>query len=121
MSRLIAVEGCTLAFRNEAATGVIIVDPIGTKASSGGNKIYTIISFTVTNYTTAGFTQKDPVKGVIIGTAKTVTLGGQPVILVNDGSLPITIKGITIPTGTDAQVTDSVYVKDAGQNVVKAT
>lgn len=121
MSKLIAVEGCTLAFRNAAATGVITVDPINTKASSGGNKIYTIISFTVTNYTTTGFTQKDPVKGTITGTAETVTLRGQPVVLVDDESLPIIIKGVTVPTGTDAQVTDSVYVKSAGQNVVKAT
>lgn len=120
MSKYIAVEGCELAFRNPIATGNIVIDPINTKASSKGNKIYAgELKFTITGYTVGMFSQTTPLKGVIKGTAQFSTSEGEHLVLLGDASDTLTIVGKE--DGEDTTKSDTVYVKDAGQNVAKST
>lgn len=123
MSKYIATTGCILACQNITATAVIQVTGINKyKASSGKNNIWAKqIDFIISTYSipSTGFVQSAPTTGSIIATSTSVTASGDAVVLEGDKSVPLTIKGMIGPVSTDVQ--DIVYVKSAGQNVVKAT
>ena len=123
MSGYIATTACTLACQNTAATAVIQVTGINKyKASSGKNNVWAKqIDFTISAYSISatGFTQSTPTTGSIIATATSVTATKDAVVLEGDKSASLTIKGMI--GDKQATVVDIVYVKSAGQNVVKAT
>lgn len=122
MSKLIAVEGCELAFKNPLATGNITIIPPapGTSLSSNRNKIYAKqIDIQITGYTIGGFVQTTPILSNIPGTASFATADGDPLVLEGDESEELTIPGQEGNYTTTKK--DTVYVKAAGQNVVKAT
>lgn len=120
MSKFIATSKCVLAFNNTAATGNIVIVNMTSPCTSDGNGIfYDKIQFTVSNYTIGGFSQTSPVQGSIIGTSQFATIKKKPVVLEGDTSATLIIPGQEGDSTTTK--TDTVYVKDAGQNVIKAT
>lgn len=122
MSKYISVVGCELSFKNPLASGLITITPPSspTSCSSSKNKIYAgQLNFTVSGYTVGSFVQSTPVQGSIQGTAAFATADGQPLLLEGDSSTVLTIPGMIGQTSTT--VTDTVYIKSAGQKVVKAT
>lgn len=122
MSKYIATVACTLACQNPAATAVIQVTGVNTyKASSGKNNVWAKqIDFIISAYTLpSGFVQSTPIQGSITATAVKTKASKNPVVLEGDKSLVLTIAGMVGDKSTT--VTDTVYVKSAGQNVVKAT
>lgn len=122
MSKLVAVVGCKLAFKNPTASGkIVITTSTSYKATSGGNKVYADkIEFTIAEYKVDSFVQ-DPgtVSGSISGTTSKATASGDALVLEGDESEQITIRGKVGSSTVSAS--DIVYVKSAGQNVLKAT
>lgn len=123
MGKYIATEACVLACQNPLATAVIQITGINSyKVTSGSSKIWAKqIDFRINTYSisSTGFTQSKPTSGSIIATATSVTASRDAVVLEGDQSSVLTISGMI--GQNNAEVTDVVYVKSAGQKVVKAT
>lgn len=121
MSKLVAVNGCTLAFTtNQNNSSITITGTASTKVKVNGNGIWVKkIDFSITGYVLGSFTQTGSVTGSVTASAEKVTSQGDAVVLLGDKSATLTINGMI--GETSATVQDVVYVKDAGQNVVKAT
>ena len=128
MGKYIATEACVLACQNPLATAVIQVTGINSyKVTSGSSKVWAKqIDFRISTYSisSTGFTQSNPTSGSITATATSVTTTSvttseNAVVLEGDQSATLTISGMI--GQNNAEVTDVVYVKSAGQKVVKAT
>ena len=123
MGKYIATEACVLACQNPLATAVIQITGINSyKVTSGSSKVWAKqIDFIISTYSisSTGFIQSSPTKGSITATATSVTASGDAVVLEGDQSATLTIAGKI--GQNNAEVTDVVYVKSAGQKVVKAT
>lgn len=142
MSKLVAVEGCTIDYSIDG-------DPLGSvelltqivpsqsKVSAGGAKTYvdklsiTVLSGTVTLSSTpegasaSTGTITSPLPGTIdvSGTSEKATSEGKASVLLNDeGSATFVCAFPASPSGTvPSDVTIKATVTDAGQNVTKVT
>ena len=123
MTKNITVEGCTLEFMLEGASGDIeITGTPSTKVKADGKAVYKEINFSISNYNGGAITNGDGTgTGSIIATAQHVKVEGNPVILEGDMSATITISGTTTTQSGKTPVTspDVVKVTDAGQTKVK--
>ena len=128
MGKYIATEACVLACQNPLATAVIQITGINSyKVTSGSSKVWAKqIDFRISTYSisSTGFIQSSPTSGSITATATSVTTTSvttseNAVVLEGDQSATLTISGMI--GQNNAEVTDVVYVKSAGQKVVKAT
>lgn len=121
--KYIAVEGCTLEFQVEGATGKIdITGTPSTKVKADGKAVYKEIKFSISNYNGGAVTNADGTgTGSIIASAQHVKVEGKAVILEGDVSATITISGTTTTQSGKTSVTtpDVVKVTDAGQTKVK--
>lgn len=122
MNKLVAVEGCVLAFRNQAAQGTIQITSVtDCPVSSGGNKAYAgSLAFSISGYTVGSFSQSAPASGTISGSAQKATSQQQPFVL-QDDEVEVIITGYYSGSSSTSQVTDTVYVSNPGQNVLKVT
>lgn len=122
MGRYIATEGCTLDFKGKLTNTNIAgsITPVFSSAKyvvSNKHVVYQI-DCTISGYTNGSLTNGQGT-GTITGTAKYVKVEEQVPILELDESPVITINGnVGSHSGTTM---DIVYVKEAGQNVLKAT
>lgn len=122
MSKAIVTEACTLAFRgadtNPSVKGTIT--PIFTSCEYvvSGDKVVYQIQVAISSYTNGTLTNGAGT-GVITGTAQYIKVDTQVPLLEGDESASITITG-TVGSSTKT-TSDTVYVKSAGQNVLKAT
>ena len=123
MGKYIATEACVLACQNPLATAVIQITGINSyKVTSGSSKVWAKqIDFIISTYSisSTGFTQSSPTSGSITATATSVTTAKNAVVLEGDQSGTFSIFEMT--GKNHAEVTDVVYVRSAGPNVVKAT
>lgn len=131
MSKYVAIEDCEFAFRNAdintSVSGTITATV--TKAShaqiNGSSILIQQISIAVSGYTNGSLTNGASVNpGIITASAQYAKSdNGEGHLeawhLEGDESTTITIQGqVGQSTGT---TTDTVYIKKAGQNVLKAT
>lgn len=126
MGKYVATEDCEFAFRNAdtnpSVSGTITATL--TKAShaqiNGSSILIQQISIAVSGYTNGSLTNGASVNpGIITASAQYAKSDNGAWLLEGDESATITIQGqVGQSTGT---TTDTVYIKKAGQNVLKAT
>lgn len=121
--KYIAVEGCTLEFQVEGASGNIeITGTPSTKVKADGKAVYKEIKFSISNYNGGAVTNSDGTgTGSIIASAQHVKVEGNAVILEGDVSATVEISGTTTTSSgpTPVTTTDVVKVTAAGQSKVK--
>lgn len=126
MSKYVATEDCEFAFRNADTNSSVsgTITATLTKAShaqiNDSSILIQQISIAVSGYTNGSLTNGASVNpGIIKASAQYAKSDDEAWLLEGDESATITIQGqVGQSTGT---TTDTVYIKKAGQNVLKAT
>lgn len=122
MSKKIVVETCTLKFKTPPNDGAISILPppvslVSLKDKCEGNKIYKMISFTVTGATNGTIVNATGA-GVINGNSEKVKADNQAVVLEDAESADVTFTGF-IGTTPGQTFVDRIVIKTVGQSKVK--
>jgi len=121
--KYIAVEGCTLSFRNPSHSGTItITSPASSKVKADNKGVYkSLLNVVISNGTDGSTTSSATGSGVIIATATKTKADNIFVLRIDDESAVITMTGTSMsPPPPTSTYTTTVYISDAGQSKVKA-
>lgn len=121
MSNKIVVETCTLKFKTPTNSGTINILPppvslVSLKSKGSGNRIYKMISFTVTGATN-GTVVNATGAGVINGNSEKVKADNQAIVLDNAESEDVVFSGFI--GSSPATFTDKIVINQIGQDKVK--
>jgi hypothetical protein len=124
-TEFLAVESCTLAFRNPTHTGTFTILPIGGgsqklfKATCQNKAMYTLMSFTIVGASNGASIINGTGAGVIAGSSEKVSgLAIAPFTIPcrAEDEVDVTIAGFQ--GSSPATYTTTVYIDDAGQDKV---
>jgi hypothetical protein len=126
MSKYVAVQGCTLSFRNSSHSGTITITSIPSiKVKAVSNGVYKgTINISISNGTD-GTVYNASGSGTITATATKTKSDNEFILRIDDESSTITMTGIKTndsppPPTITGTYTTTVYISDAGQTKVRS-